>query len=617
MKRSAVGTEEEEFLGKQSDDEPDDLGGQDSDLYAVLNLPHDASEEEVQRAYRSMAKTFHPDKHQDESIHAAASQSFNRINEAYTVLSDPVKRQIYDIYGMEGLNSGLEVGSANVSKDELRQQWEQFKQQKKKVELDHNVNYRGMCVLGMNAEDVMEGVLPRMATANMVSSVEAPLSQKDSVSIGGQIVTKAGVGGGGGFVMGYRRDFSSNSSLDLHAEAGLRQVLQLTSTRQLSTHSTASLSANWSQQGGVGLEVSTHRHLSDRLSGDLTWTVGPRGADGVSLALRNEHSEKTTLTGALHVGAQTGITGSCIRGLSKKSALRVGFKLGSMGIESELGVTRKMGHYGTAGVSVSVGIQGGYIQAEVEQRRPEVLLSVPGLQATLTGGLPWPAPFCLPWMVIILGKRLIVKPYLINQRVRATNAVQAETMGALRQRLTAAASERRLLDPVSRRKTKKEVGKAGLVVVQAVYGAVEAIHSLGILPQQGSDAFSQHDLPAEGPPAPLGDSTSSPQPAANWIDVTTATQFLVENSQLTLHQGVSKAGLMGFCDIAPGQLKELRILFLSAGQPCLARVGDLQGCSLPSGGAPLDDEEETAAVIQFARSRGLAGSNQLAASSSQ
>ena len=46
------------------------------------------------------------------------------------------------------------------------------------------------------------------------------------------------------------------------------------------------------------------------------------------------------------------------------------------------------------------------------------------------------------------------------------------------------------------------------------------------------------------------------------IDVTYALQYLVSDSQLELFSGVSKAGLMGFCDVAPNQKKTLKIQYL-------------------------------------------------------
>ena len=45
------------------------------------------------------------------------------------VLIDPERRQVYDIYGQEGLEAGLEVGSHLRTRDELRRQWQQFQQQ--------------------------------------------------------------------------------------------------------------------------------------------------------------------------------------------------------------------------------------------------------------------------------------------------------------------------------------------------------------------------------------------------------------------------------------------------------------------------------------------------------
>jgi len=65
------------------------------DYYSVLGVAKHASAEEIDRAYRQLARKYHP----DVSKAHDAEERFKRINEAYEVLKDPVKRQHYDRYG--------------------------------------------------------------------------------------------------------------------------------------------------------------------------------------------------------------------------------------------------------------------------------------------------------------------------------------------------------------------------------------------------------------------------------------------------------------------------------------------------------------------------------------
>jgi curved DNA-binding protein len=65
------------------------------DFYAVLGVPRTASQDEIQRAYRKLARTYHPDVNSD----PAAEDRFKEIAEAYDVLSDPQTRRRYDAFG--------------------------------------------------------------------------------------------------------------------------------------------------------------------------------------------------------------------------------------------------------------------------------------------------------------------------------------------------------------------------------------------------------------------------------------------------------------------------------------------------------------------------------------
>jgi curved DNA-binding protein len=73
------------------------------DYYQVLGIARDATEKDVRRAFRSMAAKHHPDRNRDDP---GAEERFKEINEAYTVLSDPEKRKVYDEFGAGGPPTG-------------------------------------------------------------------------------------------------------------------------------------------------------------------------------------------------------------------------------------------------------------------------------------------------------------------------------------------------------------------------------------------------------------------------------------------------------------------------------------------------------------------------------
>lgn len=68
------------------------------DYYEILGVPRGASEEEIKRAFRKLAREYHPDVAKDKR---RAEERFKEINEAYEVLSDPAKRKKYDALGAD------------------------------------------------------------------------------------------------------------------------------------------------------------------------------------------------------------------------------------------------------------------------------------------------------------------------------------------------------------------------------------------------------------------------------------------------------------------------------------------------------------------------------------
>ena len=78
------------------------------DYYEVLGISKDASEADIKKAFRQMAKKYHPDLHPDDK---EAEARFKEINEAYEVLSDADKKSRYDQFGFAGVDPNYGAGA--------------------------------------------------------------------------------------------------------------------------------------------------------------------------------------------------------------------------------------------------------------------------------------------------------------------------------------------------------------------------------------------------------------------------------------------------------------------------------------------------------------------------
>jgi len=67
------------------------------DYYELLGVPRTASDDEIKKAFRKLARKYHPDVNRDNPQEAEAK--FKEINEAYEVLSDPQRKAQYDQFG--------------------------------------------------------------------------------------------------------------------------------------------------------------------------------------------------------------------------------------------------------------------------------------------------------------------------------------------------------------------------------------------------------------------------------------------------------------------------------------------------------------------------------------
>ena len=215
-------------------------GAQDVNYYAVLNVPRTATHNEIRKAYYYISRRCHPDKQRrnlgnNVNEYNLRTQEFALVNEAWNVLGDPYKREVYDQFGFPGvgvylssLNKDLETTEINENKgltiydtpvNRLKQRIASSMAEVEAVKyynhlkancaimIDVNANSFFFPPNGFNEYVTSSGILPHqqllerfdlLESSSIVfqQSVSADLSNTETLTIGGYCVTRDGLGYG-------------------------------------------------------------------------------------------------------------------------------------------------------------------------------------------------------------------------------------------------------------------------------------------------------------------------------------------------------------------------------------------------------------------------------------
>ncbi|KAH9777276.1 Chaperone protein dnaJ 13 [Citrus sinensis] len=416
-------------------------GPPNRELYALLHLSPEASDEEIRKAYRQWAQVYHPDKYQAPHMKEIATENFQRICEAYEILSDENKRLIYDIYGMEGLTSGLELGPKLNKVEELKEELERLRQRKEQEKALAHFRPSGTILASLSLPQFLEGdgIMRGMA---MSSEVQSQLSKNSILAFGGNLEVNDDSGGGAASVV-LRHQLSSVSSIEFIASAGLRALIQLL----------------------LGIESSI--------------SVGWQKKD-----------ERMSAAGELKIGTSSfGASAHYTHRFSKKSHGRIQGRLGSTALELEVGGGRKISEFSTIRMLYSVGIQG--IFWKFELHRAGQKLVVPILLSRHFSSFFATGAFIIPASVYFLLKKFILKPYYLKREKQKALENMEKTSAQVQEAKAAAQKAQQLLQNVANRKRNKQLEIGGLIITKAVYGARKALTKLGETGESSDELASQ------------------------------------------------------------------------------------------------------------------------------
>lgn len=533
-------------------EEEDVAGPPHRELYALLHVAPDASDEEIRRAYRQWAQVYHPDKYQDLHMKEVATQNFQRICEAYEILSDETKRQIYDIYGMEGLTSGLELGPRLSKVEEIKEELERLRRMKEQEKSLSQFRPSGTIMTELSVPHFLDGD-SFVRGMQMASQFQSQISKKNTLALGGNLAVSENAGGrAASLVLGHQ--ISPAASAEFMVSFGLQALVGVQTTRHLSQHSSATMGLAMSlQDGSINLSNAWTRQFSETANGNIQLVLGPESSIAVGWQKREE---KMSAAGELKLGTSSfGASAHYTRRFSSKSHGRIAGRFGSTALEVEVGGGRKLSNFSTVRMLYIIGIQG--IFWKFEWRRGGQKIVVPILLSRHLNPLFAAGAFIFPTSAYFILKKFVVKPYLLKREKQKALENLDKTSAQVQEAMAAAQRAQKLLENVANRKRNKQMEVGGLVITEAKYGNLKNL--------------KRYDQ--------SGEVTELPSQV---MDVTLPLNFLVTDSgQLKLHEGVKKSGIMGFCDPCPGEPRGLRVEYTYAGSRYEVTVDDYAELFIP------------------------------------
>lgn len=551
----------------------------DEDLYTFLNLPRDATQEQIQHAYRHFSRIYHPDKHVDPARKKDAETLFQKTKYAYEVLNDEVQRAIYDNYGLKSLEEMKHgeqwaVVQRTMTPQEIREEYERIAREQEQRQLYLQTRPKGIVKVRVNATDLFDSYpydvdsdddifgdkgLDRWGSLEVSGMsfyqyIEAPLTTQNILSLSGELSTQNGTGNGV-LSLGIRRLLQNRGRISVTVDVGNGPVISFTGYSSFAKYYFCDygVGCHLDPEGiGLNLHSAVGLKLDDHLTGLLVFK-GERGLSSLSTIFQYEY-EKLFLS----VGVQLGIPDSNVSFSYSRTCfddglvLKFSARVGTLGARLSYGAQKKVTEHSAVGATVTVGVPHGVsLTLKLTRADQTYLVPVSMCEDIL------PAPVFYSSIIPVVGwialKKFIVEPMVRSQAEKDKEKQCKLRKKQMEQKQKEAEAAVNLMRAQFERIRLEEESRKGLIIVEAKYGRIISSGDA-----RTSDTFDLSEV----------------------IDVTVPVQCLVKDSKLILYEP-SKSQLPGFYDPCLGEDKQLWVQYLFHGNLHEVTVKDSENLRVP------------------------------------
>ncbi|CAB3404229.1 unnamed protein product [Caenorhabditis bovis] len=530
------------------------------DFYAILNVPKDATDDEIIKAYRKRCLMFHPDRFTDESEKKDAERVFVKLRRAHEVLLDPKQRAIYDALGVQGLDTqGWELVSRSANPENIRREFEFLQRLRDRELMLQRVHPTSAFILkttfaGLFQENPDDRFPPQLLGVALTQSVDCSLTGKDRVGLTGRVKTGNGRGDG-------------NVSAVWKRVAGQFNVENIITIAPDSVALTFKASRNIFSRAAIIIQPQLQysllheaiipslafiysMRLRARLQGSIILNVSPISNSITTTIVHTENNHPKAIGSLTLSPINSNIRLVYFRRRPEHdSVTEMAVQINTYGISPSINMERKLSRYSRIGLSFHFSFPSCLLQSKIKlktgQSSFEWQIVLCDDKEALTRSIIYGV--AMPYFAIQLTK-LMFRPWWERfVSIFDDNSAEQDVDLAKKEE---AANVTNLMRPTADRIRKEEEAKQGIVIENARYGQCDV---------SGSRVY------------PLaGDRT---------VDVTVPLQAMVNDSQLRVY--TVKSQLPGFYDPCPGEPKMLTVQYLFRGEAHSVTVSDEMPLMIP------------------------------------